>query len=81
MGKLDPDMYQPVTAERALKNCCTNLLSHLGMVALYPERAAQISQVPAPSIVFVPHTPSPNLMNACRVGQRVLDCGTVKQAV
>jgi hypothetical protein len=47
-----PDMYEPVTGERALNECCGNLLTALGLNSLYPERAAEISRMPAPHISF-----------------------------
>jgi hypothetical protein len=37
-----PDMYEPVTAEKALNDCCTHLLTAIGLEAIYPERAAQL---------------------------------------
>lgn len=39
-----PDMYEPVTAERALNDCCTHLLTAIGLGIIYPDRAAQIGQ-------------------------------------
>lgn len=47
-----PDMYEPVTGERALNECCGNLLTALGLNSLYPERATAISRMPAPRITF-----------------------------
>jgi hypothetical protein len=47
------DMYEPVTAERALNDCCGNLLTALGMNSLYPQRAAEIEREPEPRIVLV----------------------------
>lgn len=47
-----PDVYEPVTAERALNDCCGDLLTSLGMANLYPQRAAEIATEPAPRIVF-----------------------------
>ena len=35
-----PGMYEPVTAERALNDCCTHLLTTIGLEAMYPRRAA-----------------------------------------
>jgi hypothetical protein len=37
-----PGMYEPVTAERALNDCCTNLLTAIGLEAMYPQRAVQL---------------------------------------
>jgi hypothetical protein len=39
----NPDMYEPVTADIALNSCCENLLTGIGLAAMYPERAAQLS--------------------------------------
>lgn len=47
-----PDMYETVTGERALNECCANLLTALGLNNLYPQRAAEIGRVPAPHITF-----------------------------
>jgi hypothetical protein len=38
----DPDMYEPVTAEKALNDCCTHLLTAIGLEAMHPERATQL---------------------------------------
>ncbi|MFC0438011.1 hypothetical protein [Kutzneria buriramensis] len=46
----NPDMYEAVTAERALNDCCANLLSHLGLATLSPEGAARISREPSPTV-------------------------------
>jgi hypothetical protein len=37
-----PSMYEPVTAERALNDCCVHLLTTIGLEIMYPERAAQL---------------------------------------
>ena len=37
-----PDKYEPVPAENALNDCCTHLLTTIGLEAMYPERAAQL---------------------------------------
>ena len=44
----NPGMYEPVTAESALNACCGHLLTTIGLASLYPERASQISTMPAP---------------------------------
>ena len=46
------DMYEPVTAEEALNNCCGHLLTTLGLAALHPEQTARITAFPAPRIAF-----------------------------
>ncbi len=38
----NPDMYEPVTAEKALNDCCVHLLTTIGLEIMYPERAAQL---------------------------------------
>jgi len=35
-------MYEPITAEKALNECCLNLLTAIGLEAMYPERADQL---------------------------------------
>lgn len=37
-----PSMYEPVTAQTALNDCCTHLLTAIGLQIMYPERAAQL---------------------------------------
>jgi hypothetical protein len=37
-----PIMYEPVTAEKALNDCCVHLLTTIGLEILYPERAAEL---------------------------------------
>jgi hypothetical protein len=44
-----PDMYEPITAEKALNECCLNLLTAIGLEATYPERAAQLHVGVSPS--------------------------------
>jgi hypothetical protein len=50
-----PTLYEPVTAEDAVANCCGHLLSAIGLHIMYPEAAAQMRQarafkpVPPPS--------------------------------
>jgi hypothetical protein len=44
----NPDMYQPVTTEIALSSACGHLLTAIGMAALHPTRAAQLSAEAAP---------------------------------
>lgn len=46
------DMYEPVTAEQALINCCGHLLTTIGMAVLHPESATRIGARFAPKIVF-----------------------------
>jgi hypothetical protein len=41
-----PDMYEPVTAEIALNSACGNLLTTLGMAAMYPDGAARLASRP-----------------------------------
>lgn len=36
------DMYERVTAESALNNCCMHLITAIGMQALHPERGAEL---------------------------------------
>ncbi|MET7817220.1 hypothetical protein [Micromonospora zamorensis] len=38
-----PDMYEPVTAEDALANCCGHLLTTIGLATLRPDSAARIA--------------------------------------
>lgn len=47
-----PDMYKPATAQNAINSACKDLLTNLGLAALHPERAAQITATPQPHIVF-----------------------------
>ncbi len=44
-----PDMYEPITAEKALNECCLNLLTAIGLEAMYPERADQLRVGVSPS--------------------------------
>lgn len=44
-----PDMYEPITAEKALNECCLNLLTTIGLEAMYPERATQFRTDVSPS--------------------------------
>lgn len=37
-----PDMYEPVTAEKAINDCCVHLLTTIGLEIMHPERAAQL---------------------------------------
>lgn len=47
------DMYEPVTAEHALINCCGDLLTTIGMSILYPDIATQMAAKRAPAIKIV----------------------------
>jgi hypothetical protein len=47
----NPDMYEPVTAEKALNDCCTHLLTTIGLEIMYPERAAQLRAAAGPGDV------------------------------
>jgi len=48
-------MYEPVTAERALNDCCTNLLTAIGLEAMYPQRAAELrAAAGSPDVHAVP---------------------------
>ncbi len=42
-----PTMYEPVTAEDALSNCCGHLLTALGLQMTYPEAAEHMKQARA----------------------------------
>jgi hypothetical protein len=44
----NPDMYQPVTAEKALNDCCVHLLTTIGLEIMYPERAGQLRAAAGP---------------------------------
>ncbi|HUY50976.1 MAG TPA: hypothetical protein VMV92_35605 [Streptosporangiaceae bacterium] len=44
-----PDMYEPVTAEKALNDCCAHLLTTIGLEIMYPERAAQLRATAGPA--------------------------------
>lgn len=46
------NMYEPVTAEDALNNCCGHLLTSIGLAALDPEQASRLAKAPAPKITF-----------------------------
>lgn len=49
------DMYEPVTAETALNDCCRNLLTTIGLEHLYPERAAQLhAHAGSPDVRSIP---------------------------
>ena len=52
MSGANRSMYEPVTAEDALTNCCGHLLTSIGLAALDPERASRIAEAPAPTITF-----------------------------
>lgn len=39
------DMYEPVTAEAALNDCCGHLLTTIGLQHMYPERAAHLHAI------------------------------------
>jgi len=47
-----PDMYEPVTAETALNNSCSNLLTVLGLAVLHPQETARAAATPQPRIIF-----------------------------
>jgi hypothetical protein len=47
-----PDMYEEVTAERALNEACLHLLTTVGMNDLNPGGAQQFRHMPAPRIRF-----------------------------
>jgi hypothetical protein len=44
-----PDMYEPVTAEKALNDCCAHLLTTMGLEIMYPERATQLRATAGPA--------------------------------
>ena len=46
-----PDMYEPVTAQTALNECCIHLLTTIGLEIIYPERAAQLRAAAGPDTV------------------------------
>jgi hypothetical protein len=43
------DMYERVTAESALNDCCKHLITAIGMQALHPERGAELVASAGPS--------------------------------
>ncbi len=43
MPAQNPAMYESATAEAALNSCYGQLLTAIGMAAVYPDRAAQLS--------------------------------------
>jgi hypothetical protein len=43
-----PDMYEPVTADKALNDCCVYLLTTIGLEIMYPERAAELRPAAGP---------------------------------
>lgn len=45
------DMYEPVTAEKALNDCCVHLLTTIGLEIMYPDRAAQLRTTAGPASV------------------------------
>ncbi|MBR7828874.1 hypothetical protein KDK95_21370 [Actinospica sp. MGRD01-02] len=45
----NPDMYEPATAEATLNRACGDLLTSLGLVSMFPQRAAEIAKAPIPS--------------------------------
>jgi hypothetical protein len=45
----NPDMYEPVTAEKALNDCCIHLLTAIGLGIMYPDRAAQMHTEAGPN--------------------------------
>jgi len=47
----NPDMYQPVTAEKALNDCCMHLLTTIGLEIMHPERAGQLRAAAGPGSV------------------------------
>jgi len=47
-----PDMYEEVTAERALNEACMHLLTTIGMNGLYPNGVEQFRHRPTPQIRF-----------------------------
>jgi hypothetical protein len=38
-----PNMYEPVTGEKALNDCCGHLLTTIGLEIMYPERGRTAS--------------------------------------
>jgi hypothetical protein len=46
------DVYEPVTAEMAINQCCDHLLTTLGMQTQFPEGARAILSEPVPHISF-----------------------------
>ena len=44
-------MYEPVTAEKALNDCCMHLLTTIGLQIMYPERAAELRAAAGPADV------------------------------
>jgi hypothetical protein len=55
----DRDMYEPVTAEDALTNCCGHLLTIIGLAILNPDSAARIAAMPEPQITFTKRSATP----------------------
>ena len=45
----NPDMYEPVTAEKALNNWCVHLLTAIGLGIMHPDRAAQMRVATGPN--------------------------------
>ncbi|GIJ45477.1 hypothetical protein Val02_23630 [Virgisporangium aliadipatigenens] len=45
-------LYDAATIENSLANCCTNLLTTLGLVAMHPERTSAVAAIPAPTFTF-----------------------------
>jgi hypothetical protein len=43
-----PDMYEPVTAEKAINDCCVHLLTTIGLEIMYPQRATQLRAAAIP---------------------------------
>jgi hypothetical protein len=50
-----PEMYGPVTAEKALNDCCVHLLTAIGLQIMYPERAAELRAAAGPADVQSVH--------------------------
>jgi hypothetical protein len=42
-------VFEQVTADSALNDCCSHLLTTIGMSALYPEGASRVDAMPAPT--------------------------------
>lgn len=57
-----PGMYEPVTAQTALNECCIHLLTAIGLEIMPPERAAQL-RAAAPATVR--HVPRPRGRPSC----------------
>jgi hypothetical protein len=43
-----PDMYEPVTAEKAINDCCVHLLTTIGLEILYLQRATRLQAAAIP---------------------------------